>query len=85
MLIGLKVLGCWTIIMFKMKSKIFEKTYKFILLKRKAVMTKAMELGIDRLGDLNGILDDSMTREKVYEILIKKISRRSPCSKCSMD
>ena len=57
-------------------EKIRENMHKFIFVKRKSVMTKAMELGIDRLGDLNAILDDSMTRERVYEILIKDIAKK---------
>lgn len=53
-------------------EKIRENMHKFIFVKRTSVLTKAMELGIDRLGDLNDILDNSMTFQSSYEFILKR-------------
>ena len=53
-------------------ERIRENMEKFVFKKRNSVFSVASELGADQLGNLNGIMDNSMTYEKIHKILFKR-------------
>ena len=58
-------------------EKIRENMHKFIFVKRISVMTRATEHGIDRLGDLNGILDKNMSRKSTHKLILERFRQET--------
>ena len=57
--------------------RIREKMHEFVFLKRPESLSISAELGIDKLGNLDNILDDSMTRDRTKMFLLTRYRKET--------